>query len=367
MSELTWTPDTARLDSLELWARNPKRMSKARAARLLQSWREMNQYQTLAVGPSGECYDGHQRIQALRAAGYPGEYEVAVMRSSRALTDEERRRLIVESTVGTVGAFDWDELAAWPLAEVQGYGLDAEALAEWNDAGANLALMMAAEVAAVETPSDTESEPPLVDYVPDAIFATDNEWHIPLLRDDLQGDALTLPLTKWGDGGRARQMPGTYHFYTDDYKFNALWEDPRNLINSRCAAIIEPNFSTNEHMPLAVVLYGVYRKRWLARYVQNYGIRVWVDLNVAATEAVRRVNLLGVPRGWRCYATRGLEMYEHYLEEEYAIAEAHAGGRPEFIVYGGGKTVAAHCRARGWLWLPENMRVKEGKAEADYG
>ena len=142
MSDLTWTPDTARLDSLELWERNPKTMSKRRAERLLQSWRDMNQYQTLAVGPAGECYDGHQRIQALRAAGYDGGYTIAVMRSSRALTDEERRRLVIESTVGTVGALDWDELAAWPAAELQGYGLDAEALAEWNDAGANLALML---------------------------------------------------------------------------------------------------------------------------------------------------------------------------------------------------------------------------------
>ena len=154
MSDLAWTPDTARLDSLELWEHNPKRMSKTRAERLLQSWRDMNQYQTLAVGPSGECYDGHQRIQALRAAGYDGGYTVAVMRSSRALTDEERRRLVIESTVGTVGAFDWDVLAAWPAAELHGYGLDAEALAVWDDAGANLALMLEGEKSEVVPPDD---------------------------------------------------------------------------------------------------------------------------------------------------------------------------------------------------------------------
>ena len=117
MSDLTWTPDTARLDSLELWERNPKRMSKARAERLLKSWRDLGQYQTLAVGPGGECYDGHQRIKALRAAGYAGSYEVAVRRASRPLTDTERERVIIESTVGTVGALNWDDLAAWDRME----------------------------------------------------------------------------------------------------------------------------------------------------------------------------------------------------------------------------------------------------------
>jgi len=142
--ELTWTPDTARLDSLELWSRNPKRMSKARAERLLRSWRDMGQYQTLAIGPGGECYDGHQRVNTLKAAGYKGDYEVRVLRSNRPLTDTERERVIIESTVGTVGALDFDALAGWDNTALQTFGLDAEALAEWNDAAANLREMLTA-------------------------------------------------------------------------------------------------------------------------------------------------------------------------------------------------------------------------------
>jgi hypothetical protein len=144
-NSITWTPDTVRLDSLELWEHNPKYMTKARAKRLLESWREMGQYQTLAVGPSGECYDGHQRIKTLVAAGYAGDYEVTVLRSSRALTDTERRRVIAESSVGTLGSLDWDELASWDVGELAGWGFDAEALAGWNDDGAHLALLLEAE------------------------------------------------------------------------------------------------------------------------------------------------------------------------------------------------------------------------------
>jgi len=144
MTDLQWTPDVARLDSLDLWEHNPKWMSKRRAQRLLDSWRDLNQYQTLAVGPGGECYDGHQRVKTLIAAGYKGDYEVAVMRSNRALTDDERRRVILESTVGTVGNLDWDKLAAWDASVLETSGIDAEFLATLNDDAANLAKLLEA-------------------------------------------------------------------------------------------------------------------------------------------------------------------------------------------------------------------------------
>jgi len=148
MDELNWTPDTARLDSFDLWARNPKTMSKARAARLRKSWEEMGQYQTLAVGPDGECYDGHQRVKTLQSAGYPGDYLIAVRRSNRPLTEDERERVIVESTVGTVGAFNWQEMAGWDTSALIERGLDTEALATWNADAAELGAMLTAETIA---------------------------------------------------------------------------------------------------------------------------------------------------------------------------------------------------------------------------
>jgi hypothetical protein len=167
LPELTWTPDTARLDSLELWSRNPKRLSKARAERLLKSWRDMGQYQTLAIGPGGECYDGTQRVNTLKAAGYKGDYEVRVLRSNRPLTDTERERVIIESTVGTVGALDFDALSGWDDEALKKYGLDAEALAEWNDAAANLALMLESEGGAPDDTYTRKIEPP--EYIPSTV------------------------------------------------------------------------------------------------------------------------------------------------------------------------------------------------------
>jgi hypothetical protein len=152
VSELQWTPDTVELQEFDLWQRNPKRMSRERARRLLASWREMGQYQTLAIGPDGQCYDGHQRVNALRAAGYDGDYRVRVLRSSRPLTDEERERVVIESSVGTVGALDWDQLASWDPDALGGWGLDAEAAETWQNNLANFELMQ--EAAEDEPPDD---------------------------------------------------------------------------------------------------------------------------------------------------------------------------------------------------------------------
>lgn len=155
MSDLVWRQDTAQLGSLELWEDNPKWMSKNAAERLLAGWKKTGQFQTLAVGPGGECYDGHQRIKTLIAAGYPADYELFVLRSDRPLTDEERREIILHSTMD-VGTFDWSEIANWESAGwLDGFGFDSTTLAEWNESAASLKLMLEAE----KEPLPESSEP----------------------------------------------------------------------------------------------------------------------------------------------------------------------------------------------------------------
>lgn len=62
--------------------------------------------------------------------------------------------------------------------------------------------------------------------IPDCLWPTDNHFDIPTLRADLQGNAVDVPVTGWGTVRRTTMMPGTWHFYVDDYRFNKLWTDP---------------------------------------------------------------------------------------------------------------------------------------------
>lgn len=92
MSELVWAPVRVRIGDVQPWERNPRQMRKEQAKRLLQSWREFGQVQTIAIGPNNEVYDGHQRLSALLAA-YGPDYEVLALQASRPLTESERERL----------------------------------------------------------------------------------------------------------------------------------------------------------------------------------------------------------------------------------------------------------------------------------
>lgn len=198
--------------------------------------------------------------------------------------------------------------------------------------------------------------------VPDAVFPSDNKWGIPTLDVTMAGEYAHLPFTKWGDVPRSRKLgAGMYHFYTDDYKFNALWRDPLDLVNSGVHAIVEPNFSTDDSRPLVEGLWAIYRKRWIARFCQKNGLRVFVDLAVAPP--LREINLLGVPVGWAAWATRGADYMLNLVQADYELAVTHAGDGREilFIVYGGGAETETLAKSSGWLWFPENMHVKDGR------
>jgi hypothetical protein len=159
--------------------------------------------------------------------------------------------------------------------------------------------------------------------VGDWIFPTDNDFSIPLLSKDLQPRGLELPTNRWGARARRDRIEGgTFHFYTDDYRFEALWKSPAPVVNSGAHAVAETNFSTNDEMPLAVFLWHLYRKRWLSRYWQSYNVEIWADLAVAPR--YRQYALLGVPAGWRAYATYSFG--SHGIDK--VIAEAELAYKP---------------------------------------
>lgn len=198
----------------------------------------------------------------------------------------------------------------------------------------------------------------------DSIWPTDNAWSVPSLLPELAADQVPAPITTWGTIGARRSMPGTWHFYTADSKFEPLWRRPHRVLYSRPSAIVEPNFSTTDQMPFAVAMWHIYRKRWLARYWQAQGLRVFVDLNVDASlnaphDAVggNRPNLLGVPTGWPAYASRAHANRPDALEVEYEVARVHSGREhPLFLVVGGGRAVKALAEEHGWVWVPEQVQ-----------
>lgn len=191
--------------------------------------------------------------------------------------------------------------------------------------------------------------------VPDALFPTDNTFDIPLLHTGYQADFAELPVRGWGNVARKDRMRGTWHFYVDDDKFAAIWKKPETLLKTRCVATVEVNFSTDDQMPFAVGMYRLYQKRWLARYWQEYGVHVWVDLNVAPK--FEEYNLIGVPKGWQSFATYGQDTRLADLDHHYSMAQWKTD-TPRFLVYGGSTGVAEWCAAHDAVHIPDTALTK---------
>lgn len=164
MTDIVWSNVTVTLGQLQPWERNPKSISKSHAKRLLASWDKFGQFQTVAIGPGFEVYDGHQRLSVLRAA-YGDGYSVAARQSSRELTDSERRELVIAAHVGTTGQFNWDELANWDAAELQEWGLDGETLQDWRTGIGALTELIGSEEPLPEFKEYTEDVENEVEYI----------------------------------------------------------------------------------------------------------------------------------------------------------------------------------------------------------
>lgn len=156
---------------------------------------------------------------------------------------------------------------------------------------------------------------------------------------------------------------GTLHFYTDDYRFNAVWEHPEKIMQHQPAQIVEPNFSLFNEMPIAFGMQAVYKKRFVARAMQERGVRVFVDLNVAPK--FYKLNMLGVPLGWKAFCTRGYSDRLNYLEFEYELAKSYAGdGDMLFVIYGGGLECKRFARAHGCVYISPVVTLKKGDKKA---
>jgi len=192
-----------------------------------------------------------------------------------------------------------------------------------------------------------------------SLYETDNDLEIPTLRLDRQPDKVDIPFLGYGEQARTTKMNGygTLHFYLDDYRFTAIWNDPTPILNHNPRNIVEPNFSLYCETPVAMGLQQIYKKRAIARKMQDEGINVFVDLNV--NHKFYKLNMLGVPRGYRSFCTRGYSDRLNYLQFEYNIATEWAEGNPlMFVIFGGGEACKEFARQHGCIYVTPMIIMK---------
>ena len=197
-------------------------------------------------------------------------------------------------------------------------------------------------------------------YIPDSLFSSDNAFEIPSLLIEKQAKYCQIPFVRYGEQKKTFRMnhTGTLHFYTDDYKFNTIFDHPELILKYQPAQIVEPNYSLYLDTPIAFGMQQVYKKRFLARAMQEKGLDVFVDLNVAPK--FYKLNLLGVPMGWSAFCTRGYSDRLHQLEFEHQMAKAIArGNKLLFVVYAGGEEVRRYCELNGLVYVTPTVKIKD--------
>ena len=202
--------------------------------------------------------------------------------------------------------------------------------------------------------------------IQDSLFPTDNELEIPTLRLDMQPKSCAIPFVLFGEQRRSFKMggTGTLCFYTEDYRFNTVYEHPEKIVAMQPANIVEPNFSLYDETPIAFGMQQIYKKRWIGRAMQMKGIRVFVDL--CCSPKFYKLNLLGVPRGYQSFCTRGYSHQVEHLAFELEIARMVADGRDVlFVCYGGGQPCKDFCRENGLIYVTPVVEVRNRSLRYD--
>lgn len=299
---------------------------------------QMLRIRPIVVNEDNIVLGGNMR---LRACQHLGLKEIPVLKAKN-LTEEQQKEFIVKDNINS-GDWDYDVLANW---------ITPEQADEWD-----LNIDFDYEDDEKEENEKEPVEPEKDFFVPDCIYNSNNIYDIPTLLIEKQGDYPALPVKPYGADSRQKGGVGTYHFYVDDYRFEAIWKDPTKVLKSECTHVFEPNLSLFDTTPISYGLFLIYKKRWISRFFQESGIKVFVDLNVS--KKFKEYNILGVPEGYNAFSTRGYSGRLAYLEQEHEIAKKISGKtEPNLIVYGGGKEIKAFCAKNNLTYIEDFMNAK---------
>ena len=335
---------------------NPRIIKSERFGKLCKSIEdlpEMTEARDLLVYPHDGKYvvlGGNMRLRAYQKLGWK---EVPCCVLPEGMPPEKLRAVVMQDN-NPFGDNDWDALAnEWDAAELDDWGFDV-----WQEPKEEAPK---AAKAKEEEKKEEEKFDIASLMLADRIYDSDNAYDIPTLRTDRQPNSgLLLPFFGWGTDTRLKKGIQTYHFYVEDYRFTNIWNDPAKPLQGGCSELVEPNLSLFDTTPVAYGLQLIYMKRWIARYWQECGARVYADLNVA--RKFYEYNKLGIPQGYNAFATRGYADREEYLKLEIEIARQLSGlDKPNMIVYGGGERIREICLQSNVLYVEQFMTNKNIK------
>ncbi|MEO5646454.1 MAG: DNA modification methylase [Candidatus Paceibacterota bacterium] len=129
MQKLIWTTEVREVKDLLPWKENPRTISKQALGKLKDKIKQNGFHSVIVIDTDNVILSGNQRKTALVELGIS---TVNVMIPSRKLTDNERRKIGIESNVND-GEWDFEKLKSFDLELLQFAGFDEKELVKFWD------------------------------------------------------------------------------------------------------------------------------------------------------------------------------------------------------------------------------------------
>ncbi len=129
MKKLSWTTGVREVKDLFPWKENPRKISKIALDKLKEKITQNGFHSVIVIDTDNTILSGNQRKTALTELGVA---TVNVMIPSRKLTDEERRKIGIESNIND-GEWDFEKLKSFDFELLQFAGFDQKELVKFWD------------------------------------------------------------------------------------------------------------------------------------------------------------------------------------------------------------------------------------------
>ena len=270
-----------KVKDLKPYKKNAKKHPKKQIERIANSIECFGMNDPIAIWKDNVIISGHGRLEAMKQLGYA---EVPCIRLDH-LTDEERKAYTLAHNKVAESEWDYsildDEINSITEFDMGDFGF------EFIDTEKNKA--------------DTQKKVENILNIGKANFPGVGKYDIPQLEPIHENEigeikewiGFNYVLSDTEPEGKA------VHFFIDDYQFTRIWNTPEKYMEklARYEAVLTPDFSPYSDMPLATQIFNHYRKHWVGKLMQEYGVKVIPTIRASRDERSLDFYLDGEPKG----------------------------------------------------------------------
>jgi len=327
------------IDDFSLDDENANEGTKAGREMLLQSMQALRAGRSGLADSSRKMVAGNKSLVAARKAGITkvvevetaGDEYVVVVRSDLNPEDPRRDEWEVLDNATAAAGLKWN---AQKLKAKWKRGVDLSKA--WNSEQLKQLFQIAEEeIKDIQSLDDVSEELPGAQALKVWMdFGSSNVMGIPDLKPDMLAEC-PEPIDIWaGPDASDESFEGSWlycygsdsmkgldpsramlAFYVDDYRFENWFLQPdkyvSKMLNAGFLLAVEPNFSMWGADPLVLNLMQIFKRRWVGRYMQEAGVHVIPDIEIAAAECVK-YSIMGIPKGAPCIA---IEIHTQQLDK----------------------------------------------------